>query len=102
MAGMAKVSSQPMLMEVAAHLGFTPIQYRIIGATEIAGAIGVLLGLLAADLQWLGMLAAAGLMVIGVGAFYFHSKADDEAKDSMPSLVLSGLALVFIGALASR
>ncbi len=100
MAGMAKVTSQPMLMDAAELLGFTPNQFRIIGAAEIAGAIGVVLGLLADDLEWLGMLAAAGLLVTGVGAFYFHSKANHEPIDSMPSLVLAFVALVFIGAVA--
>ena len=102
MAGMAKVTSQPALMVAATLLGFTPNQFRLIGALEIAGAIGVMLGLLADDREWLGLLAAAGLMVTGVGAFYFHSKAEHEPRDSLPSLVLAFVALVFIGALASR
>ncbi len=100
MAGMAKVTSQPMVMDAANALGFTPNQFRMIGAVEIAGAIGVMLGILSDDLEWLGMLAAAGLMVTGVGAFYFHSKADHEPRDSLPSLVLAFVALVFIGAVA--
>ncbi len=101
MAGLAKVTSQPMIMEAAEHLGFTPNQYRMIGAAELAGAIGVILGLLSDDLEWLGLLPAAGLLLTGIGAFYFHGKAGDEAKDSLPSLVLAFVALVFIGAVAA-
>lgn len=101
MAGLAKITGQPMLMEAATHLGFTANHFKLIGAAEVAGAAGVLVGLLSEDLEWLGALAALGLAAMGLGAFFFHRKAGDGPKDSGPALVLAAVAVVHVIALAS-
>ena len=43
--GSAKVLALAPMRARAAHLGFSTSSYRVIGGLEIAGAIGVLLGL---------------------------------------------------------
>lgn len=94
MAGLSKVTAQPAMVEVATRLGFTSSQFKMIGGAELAGAAGVLIGLLSGSLEWLGVLAALGLVATAIGAFAMHRRAGDETKDSVPSLVLAAIAVV--------
>ena len=100
MAGVAKITKQQMVLDLAEHLGFTPSQYQLIGIAEAAGAVGVLLGRLVDDLSWLGLLAAIGLALLGLGALFFHTRANDAPKDMMPAAILTLVALVHIVAVA--
>ena len=70
------------------HLGVKPLQWRLIGACELAGVAGVLIGLL-----WppLGIAAAIGLALLSVGAIAFHLRASDGAADTAPAVI--GIAL---------
>ena len=63
--GSAKVLALAPMRARAAHLGFSTDAYRAIGALEIAGAAGVLLGLAVPPL---GALAAVGLLLLLAGA----------------------------------
>ncbi len=100
MAGLAKITKQQMLMDSAAHLGFSPSQYQLIGVAEAVGAIGVLFGRLVDDLSGLGLLAAIGLTLVGLGALFFHVRAKDTPKDMVPAGALTGLAIFHIIAIA--
>ena len=100
MAGMAKITKQQMLVESAEHLGFSISQYQLIGAAEVAGAVGVLVGLLVDDLSVLGLLAAVGLVLVGLGALFFHNRAGDAVKDMAPVAILSVVAILHIIAVA--
>ena len=42
-AGIAKISGAPVMRTAARHLGFSVDQYRVIGALELAGAVGLAL-----------------------------------------------------------
>jgi hypothetical protein len=70
------------------HLGVKPMQWRAIGVCELAGVVGVLLGLYWAPI---GIAAAIGLALLSVGAIAFHVRASDSAKDTAPAVI--GLAL---------
>ncbi len=100
MAGMAKITKQQMVIDGAEHLGFTVSQYQLIGAAEVAGAIGVLIGLLVDDLSWLGLLAAIGLILVGLGALFFHTRAKDAVKDMAPAAMLTVVAVLHVIAVA--
>lgn len=100
MAGQMKVMKQQMALDVAEHLGFSPSQYQLIGVAEMAGAIGVLIGLLVDSLSWLGVLAAIGLTVVGLGAIFFHVRAKDSVKDMAPAAMLTVVAILHIIAAA--
>jgi len=100
MAGQAKVMQQQMMLDSAEHLGFSPSQYRLIGAAEMAGAIGVLLGRLVDGLSGLGLLAAIGLILVGVGGLFFHSRAKDSVKDMAPIAALTVVAILHVIAVA--
>jgi DoxX-like protein len=70
------------------HLGVKPMQWRLIGALELAGVAGVLIGL-----AWppIGIAAAIGLALLSIGAVAFHVRASDRAVDMAPAVI--GLAL---------
>ena len=61
------------------HLGVKPLQWRLIGACELAGVAGVLAGLMWAPI---GIAAAIGLALLSIGAIAFHVRASDSAEDT--------------------
>ncbi len=70
------------------HLGVSPIQWRVIGALELAGVAGVLVGLLWAPI---GVAAAIGLTLLSIGAVAFHVRASDRIAEMVPAVI--GVAL---------
>jgi hypothetical protein len=70
------------------HLGVKPLQWRLIGALELAGVAGVLVGL-----AWppIGIAAAIGLALLSIGAIAFHITASDRVVDMVPAVI--GIAL---------
>jgi hypothetical protein len=70
------------------HLGVKPLQWRLIGALELAGVAGVLIGL---AFPPIGIAAAIGLALLSIGAIAFHIKASDRVVDMAPAVI--GLAL---------
>jgi DoxX-like family len=72
------------------HLGVTPTQWRLIGILELAGVIGVLVGLAWAPI---GVAAAVGLALLSVGAIIFHVRASDSVADMAPAVFAVALAV---------
>jgi hypothetical protein len=70
------------------HLGVQRLQWRLIGALELAGVVGVLVGL-----AWppIGIAAAIGLALLSIGALAFHIRASDRVVDMVPAVI--GIAL---------
>jgi DoxX-like family len=70
------------------HLGVKPLQWRLIGALELAGVAGVLVGLV-----WppIGIAAAIGLALLSIGALAFHIRASDRVVNMVPAVI--GIAL---------
>ena len=101
-AGVAKVTKQRQMVDAAGHLGMSVQQFQMIGGLEIAGAIGVLVGLISEDVRGLGIAAAIGLALVGIGAVVFHVSAGDGPPAFAPVAVLTlvaGLATVGIAAM---
>ena len=71
------------------HLGVKPLQWRLIGALELAGVAGVLVGL-----AWppIGIAAAIGLTLLSIGALAFHIRASDRVADTAPAVIAIALA----------
>jgi len=90
-AGGAKLAGAPALKESAAHLGFSWPAYQRIGGLEVAGAVGVLVGLV---VPLLGALAAACLAVLLVLATATHLRRGDSLAVAAPAAVLAVLAVV--------
>jgi uncharacterized membrane protein YphA (DoxX/SURF4 family) len=82
-AGIPKVAGQAQAAEGFAKLGYSDAFRLFIGASEIAGAIGLWIPRLA---FW----AAAGLAVIMVGAVYTHVAQAEAPTGAAIALILLG------------
>src|SRR5215213_768876 len=80
-------------LEIRDHLGVKPLHWRLIGVCELAGVVGVLVGLVWAPI---GIAAAIGLALLTIGAVAFHLRASDGAKDMAPAVI--GVALTVVTA----
>ena len=72
------------------HLGVSPIQWKLIGALELAGVAGVLVGMLWAPI---GIAAAIGLTLLSIGAVAFHLRASDRVAEMVPAVFGVALAV---------
>jgi hypothetical protein len=72
---------------------FSPMQVKLIGLVELAGAAGLVLPPLVEVAEWLVPLAAAGLALDMLGAYSTHLRRDDPSKLRVPPLVLGALAI---------
>jgi hypothetical protein len=89
--GSAKVVAQPAMVRRAHHVGLGAGSYRVIGSLELAASVGLLVGL-----AWrpLGVAAAAGLVLLLVGALVTHFRARGAFAELVPAL---GFLLVAVG-----
>ena len=80
-------------LEVRDHLGISATNWRGIGLLELAGVIGVLVGL-----RWspIGIAAAVGLALLSVGAIVSHVRASDRADQSVPAAIGVALAIAAV------
>lgn len=92
--GAAKLLAVPAMRERAAHVGFGSDAYRGIGALEIAGATGLLLGSVS---SFIPVAAAIGLLLLLGGATFVHLRAGDGVKEAAPALALGCLTVVVLG-----
>jgi hypothetical protein len=79
LAGIQKLALRTEVASNLARLGVGGAFSRTIGASEILGAVGIALG------PWyplLGVLAAAGLAALMLGATGFHAQAGDYRRIS--------------------
>ncbi len=87
------------MRQSAAHFGIPWPRYRLIGVAELAAAAGILTGL-----WWhpLGLAAAAGIILLLIGALLTHRHAADSGKDMAPALVVLVITIAYLAiALAS-
>lgn len=87
-AGAAKLAGQPMVHKSFADLGLPVWFGYFIGACEVAGAIGLLIGPLR-------NLAALGLAVILCGALYYHLTFPPLSA-GLPALILLLLCAIIL------
>lgn len=92
--GTAKVMSVPAMRQRAARLGFTVAAYRGIGLLELAGAAGLLVGFAA---PLIGVLAAAGLLLLLVGALAAHARHRDSLREAGPALLFGVVDAAYLG-----
>lgn len=67
--GTAKILALQPMRELAAEVGVSTAAYRRVGLLEVAGAIGLLIGLVE---PLIGVLAGAGLLLLLGGAVVVH------------------------------
>jgi hypothetical protein len=91
--GSAKLAAAPAMRARAAHVGFSVEAYRRIGALEILGVAGVLVG---AAWPTVGALAGLGLLLLLGGAIVTHLRNGDGRKEILPAIVLGAVALSYL------
>lgn len=84
-------------IEQAERLGYDKIRIPI-GIAEVAAAIGVFIGAVVTDLEWLGLAAAAGIIAMMIGAAGFHIRARDRFE-TLPSIVVAIVAVLYMVAI---
>jgi hypothetical protein len=72
-AGIGAVLHAQYVAKVAAEVGVLPAQLPLLGVLKLAGAIGLLLGLL--NVPYIGIAAAIGLVIYFIGAIVAHLRA---------------------------
>jgi uncharacterized membrane protein YphA (DoxX/SURF4 family) len=92
-----KLTGHAASVAIRDHLAIPAVRWRQIGLLEVAGAVGVLIGL---ALRPLGIAAAAGLVLLSLGAIATHVRAGDKPAAALPAFValaLAGTVLVLQG-----
>jgi hypothetical protein len=97
LAGIAKVAAVPPMRAAANHLGFTVAQYRVIGALEVAGAVGVAAG---PAMPLLGIAAAVGLILLLLGAVVAHVAKRDRPLRILFPAAIAGIVIAYLVAVA--
>lgn len=85
-----KLTGHTASLAIRDHLGVPAVRWQQIGALELAGVAGVLLGLAARPL---GIAAAAGLALLSLGAIATHLRAGDKPAAAAPAVLALALAI---------
>jgi len=91
--GLAKVLAAPSMRRRAAGGGISPI-----GALELAGAAGILVGLVE---PFIGVLAAAGSLLLLTGALFAHARHRDTLHEAAPAVLFSLIDAASLGLAAA-
>ena len=95
--GIAKILAVPPMRHLAGEVGFSVDAYRRLGALELAGAIGIAVGL---AVPVLGGLAGAALLVLLAGALVTHVRLGHRPQKYAPAIVCGLLVAGYLAALA--
>lgn len=91
--GTVKILALAPARALAAESGFSSLAYRGIGVLEVAGATGLLIGLIE---PLIGGLAGAGLLLLLAGALATHIRNGDQPRKFAPALVAGLLVAVYL------
>lgn len=91
--GLAKILAAPGMRAKAAHVGFSTSAYRRIGALEVLGAAGLLVGLVE---PVVGILAGAGLTLLLLGALGVHVRNGDGPRTAAPAALFGAVTVAYI------
>ncbi len=89
MAGLAKLAGAKPMAEQFAEFGLDLRMMRVVGALEVAAAIGLFI-------ESLETWAAEGMVLMMVGAIYYHRRAGHAVQQSIPAAVVLILSAVYI------
>jgi hypothetical protein len=89
-----KLTNNEMSVEQANRLGYEHIR-KSTGVAELLGVVGVVIGAVSSDLQWLGILAAFGIAGMMAGAIVHHRRAGDTWP-TLPSILMLILSVLYI------
>ncbi len=88
--GGVKVLGVKQSLEIRDHFGMQPGLWRIVGTLEMAGAVGVLVGI---AVPGLGVAAAVGLACLMLGAIASRVRVKDSALMIAGDVVVLGLVV---------
>jgi hypothetical protein len=95
-AGIPKVRLQGSVPKaLQEHLGVSAGLTRLIGLAEVAAAAGLVIGIF---WQPLGIAAAAGLVVLHIGAVGYHARAGDYADPKARGPAMAPIVLGLVAA----
>jgi uncharacterized membrane protein YkgB len=92
-AGLLKLTNQPQAREGRAKFGISEAGYKRIGALEVLGVAGVLLGL---AVPALGVAAGIGLAIVAFGALRFHLRVQDPPAAIAGAVVAGTTAVAYV------
>ena len=95
-AGAAKILAVPPMQAAAGHAGFSVDAYRRIGVLEVAGAGGVLIGVI---YPLIGGVASVGLLMLLAGAMVTHLRSHDRPRQVAPAVICIVLVAGYLAAL---
>jgi uncharacterized membrane protein YphA (DoxX/SURF4 family) len=90
MSSMGKFTKMEQTIATLKSVGVKDSQIPLLGVLELAGAVGLLVGIWA---PVLGQLAALGLVVYFASAVIFHIRAGHKFNGFAPALVLTAVSL---------
>ena len=87
-----KLLGHPKMRESAGKFGISWRRYQLIAVLELVAAAGILVGL-----SWrpAGLLAAAGMTLLLLGALVAHRRAHDRVPEMLPALVALAIAVAY-------
>ncbi|MDF3311928.1 DoxX family protein [Rhodococcus sp. T2V] len=91
--GVGKIAATAPMRERAAHVGMPVSTYRRIGALEVAGGVGVLIG---GVVPALGAAAGIGLLLLMVGAVVTHVRTGDGLREMAPAIVVGAAIVAYL------
>ncbi|MCW2755302.1 MAG: hypothetical protein JWQ32_2713 [Marmoricola sp.] len=98
LSGATKVVPTPRSVPVREKLAIPATAWALLGAAEIAGAAGVLVGL---SVRPLGIAAAVGLVLVGIGAVVAHGRLKDGLAHAAPAVVALVLAVAALALIST-
>lgn len=90
--GGGKLAGAKRSLQIRDELHIDARLWSVIGGLEIAGAVGLLVGV---AVPVLGVMAAVGLSLLMAGAIAAHGRAGD-LRHAVPAAVLMTLAVTFV------
>jgi len=95
--GLKVVLPLPALQRIMSLAKRIPTAMRLIGISELLGAIGLLAPGLTGIQPWLTVAAALGLSIILIGALVVHIRAREFSSLGLPVLMLLSALFVVVG-----
>lgn len=86
----AKFMKVPQIMESMAHVGVKPALIPILGALEVLGTLGLVLGIW---MQPLGVLSAVCLALYFLGAVVSHIMVKSKLAEGFPAFMIMVIAV---------
>jgi hypothetical protein len=97
--GVPKVIQLSVVRASAEHLGVSVALDRMIGAAQVAAAVGLLVGIAFPPLS---ILTAAAVCLLMCGALGYHVKAADKVAAMLPAVSTAAVAIAVVALAAAQ